>query len=367
LRENQIHDLIIKDINVKISIMEILNLSYESAFRFIHEDRFPNGMIIDFTLIHDNEIAALIEVKGDNINTTDFVRGLGQVQQYNHFIDSNLEIKGITVSKKCKSILLFPTSVLTNSNIEISTFIIPEGTILVEINEKNGFLRIVDNKLINKLKEASALNLTSISSYYIRDNRIYELYILLHYLMYRKLLSSQKVNRKDAEMNFLRKINTHNNRNWRNAFITLSSLGLIDSLNLPTKSGMTLVTRTYEEFATDILFDYIEPYVNEIMDVAESFNSLDFCLTNDGFSSVIRTKYGAEVLFLTESNNRYMSSWLNLLRDDYGCIDFKSRTNRRKIIYNPTELNKKSLIKRISKYSVAFQFIERYQELLGGD
>ena len=37
-----------------------------------------------------------------------------------------------------------------------------------------------------------------------------------------------------------------------------------------------------------------------------------------------------EILFLTESKGRYMSSWLNIMRDDYGIIDFMPRSSLRK-------------------------------------
>ena len=47
-------------------------------------------------------------------------------------------------------------------------------------------------------------------------------------------------------------------------------------------------------------------------------------------------------MYLTESNGRYISSWLNIMRDDYGILDFESRSNDRKLIYDITNLKKEN-------------------------
>ena len=102
----------------------------------------------------------------------------------------------------------------------------------------------------------------------------------------------------------------------------------------------------YEEFAYLMYVSYIKPFVDVIM---EYFNN-DKANLNKNYITIIedlKKQYNdRDVLFLTQSNGRYLSSWLNILRDDYGCIDFKSRTNNRKIIYIPDSLNKNSFINR---------------------
>ena len=68
----------------------------------------------------------------------------------------------------------------------------------------------------------------------------------------------------------------------------------------------------------------------------------------------IKNKYNnKDIMYLTESNGRYISSWLNIMRDDYGIFDFESRTTNRKLIYNITDLKKEVIIKKIKENSVA--------------
>ena len=54
-----------------------------------------------------------------------------------------------------------------------------------------------------------------------------------------------------------------------------------------------------------------------------------------------------EILFLTESKGRYMSSWLNIMRDDYGIIDFMPRSSLRKMNYITSEYDDNELRKKL--------------------
>ena len=76
---------------------------------------------------------------------------------------------------------------------------------------------------------------------------------------------------------------------------------------------------------------------------------------------------GNEILFLTQSKTRYLSSWLNILRDDFGCIEFDSNRGKnikRKLNYNPAVLNDEFLLKEIQKYSKANPYIANLQAIL---
>lgn len=71
-----------------------------------------------------------------------------------------------------------------------------------------------------------------------------------------------------------------------------------------------------------------------------------------------------DVLFLTQSNGRYLSSWLNILRDDFGCIDFLPRSQNRIINYNISNFNKKAVIENIRKYSKAQRYLNNFTKLI---
>ena len=361
MRENQVHDLIIQNQNIQYSINSLLSISNNT--NYIHEDTYINGITADFTLLENNKIRAIIECKAGDIGVTDYVRGIGQSLQYEYFYDERISPKGFEYHQCFNSILLFPASVVRENNFNIGDFKYPLSTLLFEINDTNSIIRHIEQKELDKLRQASISGLVTISQYYFRDTRIYEAYILLNTLAYLQFKRVNFVDRKELEVNFLRKIGTQNNRNWRNAFITLSSLGLITSQNLPTPFGFTLAPLTFEAFASKIMFSYMKPYVKEIYEVFNHQRIVN--LNNQDIKRHIFNKYNSrDVLFLTESDGRYISSWLNILRDDFGCIDFQPRKSEREIIYNPIELNEISLQEYIKNNSKAYEYIEKYNNLL---
>ena len=93
MKESVFHDIVQKDVMVQDSILSALNISGKS-YSFIHEDQYPNGLIADFTIKKDNVVKAILELKASDIEVNDYVRGIGQVMQYQHFADSNLTTKG---------------------------------------------------------------------------------------------------------------------------------------------------------------------------------------------------------------------------------------------------------------------------------
>lgn len=335
MEESELHNLIINDKRVQKYILSLLDMA-DCNYIFIHEDSYPNGMIADFTLKQNNKVHAIIECKGSHIGVNEYVRGIGQILQYQYFAENHLSQKGYDFVDSTKAVFCFPSSIIKNSNFNIGLFRYPKNTVIMELNEINRNVRVISENELSKLKEAFNNNLVTISQYYIRDNRIFELYILLRYLHLQKLMGIDFVDRYKTEIHFLRKIETPNNNNWRNAFISLSSLGFIDSKNLPTNIGMTYANYDFGEFSFELLNSYIKPYVSLFFDVFTTYNSDIIVASNQEFANKIRGMYNEKnVLFVTDSNERYISSWLNILRDDYECIDFKPRNNLRKIIYNP--------------------------------
>ncbi|MFR4231725.1 hypothetical protein, partial [Clostridium sp.] len=109
--------------------------------------------------------------------------------------------------------------------------------------------------------------------------------------------------------------------------------------------------------------DYLYPYIDILMDVLIENSTDNICnLNNQQISDLIRNRYdGKDVLFLTESNGRYISSWLNIMRDDFGCIQFAARSSERKIIYKPSELRQTDLTRKIKEYSNAKQYIDNFE------
>lgn len=357
ISEKDFQNLISKDRRIQKDICNYLNINFD-VFRFKSEDEYINGLMADFTLFENNVVKSIVECKGGNIGATEWVRGIGQIFQYEYFAENKYSKSGYDFSNldEFSSAYIFPDSVLRINNFNIALFKYPKSSKLIEINTTNNTVRLIDKEELKNLKESTNKNLVVISQYYIRDNRIFEIYFLLKILSILKI-KNQKVDRKKLENEVLIKINTINNGNWRNAFISLSSLGFIDKNNYPTEYGNLFASMSFEDFACMIFNSYIYPYYNLIIPELEANSSIkNLCLSNK-----IREKYSnRDILFLTESNSRYISSWLNIARDDYGFLEFSSRSNKRKVLYNPLTLNERAFKKKIKEHSIYFS---KYEEI----
>lgn len=110
----------------------------------------------------------------------------------------------------------------------------------------------------------------------------------------------------------------------------------------------------------------MHPYIDLIMDILEKLaNEKGFVkISNQELVDIIRANYnGKDILYLTQSDGRYISSWLNILRDDFGCIDFKSRECLRKINYIPRRLDENERIKLIKQYAYSIKYVEQFEQL----
>ena len=71
MSEKEVHQIIIDDINIQKDLAHILNIEFDTM-ELVHEDQYINLMYADFTVYSNNKIRAIVEVKGGNINVTDY-------------------------------------------------------------------------------------------------------------------------------------------------------------------------------------------------------------------------------------------------------------------------------------------------------
>lgn len=359
LREAEVQTLVKTNKTIQKDIASICNLS--DSFTLKAEDEYINGITADFTVIDDNKIKAIIECKGGQINVTEYVRGIGQLFQYEYFYEQKIPHLAMGYASTFKSIYLFPASVLRQNVFNVARFKYPKTIQILELNEVNNAIRHITNDELKILARANNDSLVSISQYYFRDNRFFEYYILIQYLMHLFTIGIYKNNRHSIDKK-LQKVGVINNKNWRNAFITLSNLGIIDNNNTLTMAGKQLALLDYAEFAYSMYEAYVKNYFNEILSCFES-NMQN--LTNVKISNMIKMRHSnRDVLYLTQSDSRYISSWLNIMRDDFGILKFERNHSQRELVYNPSSLNKETFIANIRKYSIAKPYIEKYMELL---
>lgn len=360
MNEQTLHNLIIQSREIQNTLLNVLNI--EEYYEFVSEDQYPNGIYADFTIKSGNTVKAILELKGSDIGVNDFVRGIGQILQYQHFANNNLSLRAYEYHNTT-AVLMFPSSIIKNSNLNIGVFNYPIGSRILEFNEENFNIREITQSELDKLASAVNNDLVAISQYYIRDTRLFELYLCLKYLQIRKIKGCRYIDRRETEENHLRKLETPNNNNWRNVFISLSSLNLIDRNNLPTSTGAKYADMKFEEFAYEMYNSYLKPYVNTMISILKEYGrpGEDIKATYQSINEKVTSKFfGKKVLYLTDSENRYLSSWLNIMRDDFGCVYFESRSSNRKIIYDISELTKYAIINYISQNTIAYNYIDRF-------
>ena len=361
MRESELVDLLKTNKSVRDQLADICE--FPKNFELVNEDTFINGITVDFTVLVDGKIKALIECKGDDIGVTDYVRGIGQIMQYQYFFNNKIDPKGRGYSQDCHIILLFPSNLLINNKFNVGRFSYPPYSKLIEVNNHSKAPRLIDEREKQKLsKEVSGDNLQTISHYYVRDNRVFELYILLKLITIEFFKGKKQLDRKSTEEYLIENVNVINNGNWRNVFITLQSLGLMNSNNLPTKAGIEMIYLGYADFAYEVYESFFKPYFKEIFELISNDSLL---LSNQEIVQRIRKKYNnKDIMYLTESNGRYISSWLNIMRDDYGIIEFETRSNNRSLNYNIFDLRKERAVQLINEKSRAKDYIENFYNIL---
>lgn len=353
--------------NKQIQTFILDSLELEKA-NFYKETTYINGITSDFTIAYENKILAIVECKRADIGVTDYVRGIGQLFQYEYFYENNITPKkfySFSYDKNFKNILIIPSDFIKNTYINIGRFKYPETSSIVEINIYNNYARKITQKELKELEIIQDDSIKILSQYYIRDNRLFELYIALRYLRREGSLDFDSIlNRKNIESK-LKKVNTINNGNWRNAFISLSTLGFINNKNQLTSSGLIMSNKSYEEFIVEMYNSYIKLYVDEIMQIFKIENKDTINLNNIEFCSYIRKIYNdKDILFLTQSDGRYISSWLSILRDDFGCLDFVPRKSIRTLKYYPADLNLKAMERIVKDNSKAYYYINKFIYLM---
>lgn len=334
----------------------------QSKFSIVPEVQFINGITADFAL-YDNSgnMISIIECKGDDIGVTEYVRGIGQITQYEYFKRHN--ITG-NIHDNCRVFLSFPSSLMVDNSFDISKFAYPQNTELLIVNTENKSPIIINpNKEYDKIQRE--LNTIQLSPYYFRDIRIAEIYIILLEIVKRyKIHNHQKINRTECG-SILEKYNTVNKGNSRNVFIALSSLGFIDGNNVPTIKGLELARLDFAHFCAVIIFEYYQPFINTIFrgfdcvqKQHDTYNLKN--ISNTELSKVIHSFYNKDIYFLTESNGRYISSWLNSLRDDVGCISFKPKQHTKEITIKYNPIYSKDYTTDFIKQNVTIDYLNNY-------
>ncbi|GAA8760389.1 hypothetical protein Hpoki61_02530 [Helicobacter pylori] len=120
--EKDFQDLIAN--NIQKDICSVLETDYKD-FKLLREDAYINGITADFTLFEKkNKVRAIIECKGGAIGVNEYVRGIGQIFQYEYFFENHLSLKNYEFCQNFNSVLVFPESVLISGIIILWLFLL---------------------------------------------------------------------------------------------------------------------------------------------------------------------------------------------------------------------------------------------------
>ena len=354
-KESFVQNLVMNDEFIKEQITEKLGVGKKET-KFIERLKHSNGLIPDVVVTNSDKIISLIEIKGADIGTNDYVRGTGQLLQYENLFETNSSPLNLDYSENFKTLFVIPSDVIQNNRFNIADFKYPRTSEIIEINIHNKVIRDDVKEDFKRLRSRNWDQVKAISPYYFRDNRIFEYFILLKLVVsiYKKD-APKKINRKEIEKKLIENIKVINNGNWRNSWITLSNMALINGNNIPTKRGIDLSDINYSDFATEVYNSYMKEYIIEIFD---ALKELKFSANNQQISNTIKkNNSNKEILFLTESKGRYISSFMNILRDDFGVLDFKRKEDNRKVNYQITEIDILDIPKNIKKYTNSNKYL----------
>lgn len=101
-----------------------------------------------------------MECKGGNIGVNEYVRGIGQIFQYEYFAEQKLSIRGheFVEMPKFSSVYIFPDSVLRNNDFNIGLFKYPRSKKILEVNSSNLAVRLINENELDRLKTSKIEN-----------------------------------------------------------------------------------------------------------------------------------------------------------------------------------------------------------------
>lgn len=321
-------------------IQNILKACLGFTGNFTPKPQFPlkNGIQADLGVTDDSgNVLALFECKG-SVGINDLVTGIGQVAQYQNHVEEKFEYG---YSQLAKAFLVIPKHVLEVYELPYLYFPEHSGIILIDEATKK-FISIRKEKM-----SAERLSRTKIiSPYYVRDNRLGELYLGLKIIeAITPLLGIERITMKVVGGLMERVI--INRGNARNISISLHGLGFVDHENRLTAEGQRHARMDYFEFCKNLAHDQVAPFLNVIMAALlkivneKNTNYSSFSTTLEEIKGKILEMFdNYDVLYLTESGSRYLSSWMNILKDDLRAISFATRDyNNMSINYLPISGN----------------------------
>lgn len=342
---------------------------YDNSEQFVNKHLNPKGDFylkpqytldyggqVDWAVFDEttDKIIGLIECKGEP-SLTDFVRGLGQVNQYYRsmihkrnkgmFMDDakTLYVAGKKTLKKIRHWDLMHYD--KGDNLVLIDDEVTEGASLP--TEEYALYRKKDIDRIMKVKSDSLL-LSGLP--FVRDVRIYELYMGLMALYNDNkdmIIGGGSPNKNRVIERVLQRYMTVNSSNARNVGIALRDMGLLDEYNIPTEYGMKLLKSKYVDFVKSIVFNRYNGVIINVITAMLNISSSkgvdwkNYTVTQSDIKKEVINMYGGvKVKNLTDDSDtksNYIGTCLLILSKDLGAVEMSKikKINNYKFKYLP--------------------------------
>lgn len=313
-----------------------------------------------------DKIIGLIECKGEP-NLTDFVRGLGQVTQY---YKAMINTRNQTMFMDDAKTLYVAGKKTLNKIRHWDLMYFDKGDNLVLIDDTaiggtalpTEEYALYRKKDIDRLMKVKSDNLLLSGFPFVRDIRVYELYMGLMALYIDNkdvVIGGSSPNKVKVIEDVLETYKTANYRNARNVGITLRDLGLIDEYNIPTEYGMYLLKSKYVDFVKNIVFKHYNGIIVNIITAMLNISSSkgmdwkDITVTQADIKNEMINMYeGIKVKNLTDDAKtkfNYIGTCLLILSEELDAVETTKvgRLNNYKFKYLP--LKELSLTREINE------------------
>lgn len=299
------------------------------------------GGTVDWAVFDNNtnKIIGLIECKGEP-DLTDFVRGLGQVEQYYYSMLNSLNKPASVFAGDAK--VLYVADKATIKKIphwdlmhfsKADNLVLIDGKAAAMASMPTDEYALYKKSDINKISAVKADQLILSDIPFTRDVRLYEVYMGLMALYEdnkSRVIGNGSPNKNAVISKVLKGYSTVNKGNARNVGILVKDLGLIDDYNVPNSYGMELLKAKYVEFVKTIVFNHYNSaflnIVTAILNIASQKNTdwRNINVTQLEIKRELLNMYGNRKLKnLTDDDankNNYIGTYLLILENDLGAV-----------------------------------------------
>ncbi|SER85545.1 hypothetical protein [Lachnobacterium bovis] len=360
------------------------HLSPSGNFYLVPQYKLDYGGAADWAVFDKitGKILGLIECKGEP-DLTEFVRGLGQIEQYYYAIQRNKA----SFTPNAKTLYVADKKVIDKiPHWDLMHFEKADNLVVIDSTALGGTKLPTDEYALYSKKDISriisvksnSLKLTGIP--FARDIEINEVYMALMALYEdnkNQVFNGGTSNINKLLTSVLTTYGATHPGNARNVGILLRDLALIDDYNVPTAYGLEMLKSKYVDFVKTFIFNYyndtIVNVVTAMLNIASSKGSdwKNITVTQKEIKDEILRMYNGKPLKnLTDDmakKSNYIGTCLLILEREIGAITSTKVAGKKHYVFNFLPLKELSMTDEINDgiYKNIPACLKNYMSALG--